>query len=189
MAGIHGTLWEAIALQRHKAGADPDAPPRRLALPAGWEPEAAAALAALAPGAGPVSLHRTAEAWIGRVISRAGQSGLIEPTEANAFAEGLRALLLTRRGAPGAEVWQGRRSTEPPRFVLNLPAFLEPEGGFDTEGYAEAVALGIRASPPWPGRKNPACASASPIWPGCSAALAWPMTPKRVAPRPRRWRR
>jgi len=145
MAGIHGTLWEAIALQRHKAGADPDAPPRRLALPAGWEPEAAAALAALAPGAGPVSLHRTAEAWIGRVISRAGQSGLIEPTEANAFAEGLRALLLTRRGAPGAEVWQGRRSTEPPRFVLNLPAFLEPEGGFDTEGYAEAVALGIRA--------------------------------------------
>ena len=29
--------------------------------------------------------------------------------------------------------------------MLNLPAFLEPEGGFDTEGYAEAVAFGIRA--------------------------------------------
>ncbi|TDG02635.1 hypothetical protein E2C05_32495, partial [Paracraurococcus ruber] len=68
------------------------------------------------------------------------------------LAEGLRALLLTRRGAPGAEAWRGEvrpgRAAEGspgPRFVLNLPAFLEPEGGLDLEGYAEACALAVRA--------------------------------------------
>ena len=29
--------------------------------------------------------------------------------------------------------------------MLNLPAFLEPEGGFDLEAYAEACALAVRA--------------------------------------------
>jgi len=50
MSDLQGTLWEGIALRRHKAGADPDAPLRRVALPAGWEAEAAAALAAVGLG-------------------------------------------------------------------------------------------------------------------------------------------
>ncbi|MDB5376688.1 MAG: hypothetical protein JWR00_1134, partial [Rubritepida sp.] len=49
MARLDGTLWEGVALRRTRIGADPDAPPRALALPAGWEEEAGAALAALVP--------------------------------------------------------------------------------------------------------------------------------------------
>lgn len=145
MARLHGTLWEGVALRRTRAGADPDAPPRPVALPAAWEEEAAAALAALVPGEGPVSLPRAAEAWIGRITARGLKARVLAgPDEARRLAEGLRALLLTRRGAPGAEVWRNEPRAEP-RFVLNLPAFLEPEGGFDTEGFAEACAIGVLA--------------------------------------------
>ncbi|MCS6890484.1 MAG: hypothetical protein NZN45_02595 [Rhodovarius sp.] len=137
-----GTLWEGLRLARHRIGPDPDSPPRPVALPLGWEEEAAAALAALRPGQGPVSLPRAAEAWIQRALQRGSQAGLFDAEGGAALAEGLRALLLMRRAAPGAEVWRGERAE--PRFVLHLPAFLEPEGGFDCAGYAEAVALGVR---------------------------------------------
>ncbi|MFC7474591.1 hypothetical protein ACFQS7_09520 [Dankookia sp. GCM10030260] len=149
MARIQGTLWEGVALRRRRAGADPDAPPRAVALPATWEATAAEALAALAPGDGPTSLPRAAEAWIGRVAGRGRKAGLLDEAAAQALAESLRALLLTRRGAPGIEVWHNEarppRALAEPRFVLNLPAFLEAEGGFDLEGYAEACALAVRA--------------------------------------------
>ena len=143
MAGLTGTLWDGVALRRTRSGADPDAPPRAIALPAAWEEEAAEAVAALAPGSGPVVLPILAEGWIRRVTTRGRRLGLLDsPEEAEALAEALRALLLARRGAPGAEVWRDRR--EEARFVLNLPAFLEPGGGFDAAGYAAAVALGVR---------------------------------------------
>ncbi|MBS7810994.1 TSCPD domain-containing protein [Roseococcus pinisoli] len=142
MARLDGTLWEGVALRRTRIGADPDAPPRALALPANWEEEAAAALAALAPGAGPANLPRAAESWIARALARGEKSGLLGPKEAAHLAEGWRALLLSRRGSPGAETWRGDARAEP-RFVLNLPAFLEPDGAFDLEGYAEACALGV----------------------------------------------
>ena len=143
MAGILGTLWDGVALRRQRIGADPDAPPRPIALPIAWEEGAAAALAALAPGGGPVALPTLAEGWIRRVTTRGRRLGLIDsPDEADALAERLRALLLARRGAPGAEVWRDRK--EEARFVLNLPAFLDAEGGFDAAGYAEAAALGVR---------------------------------------------
>jgi hypothetical protein len=147
---IRGTLWDGVALRRTRAGADPDAPPRRIAQPAGWEEEAAAALAALAPGDGPVALPRAAEAWIARALARGRKAGVVTEAETGTLAEGWRALLLMRRGAPGAEVWRGDAKAEP-RFVLNLPAFLEPEGGFDAEGYAEACALGLRLLDAWTG--------------------------------------
>ncbi|WP_149541023.1 TSCPD domain-containing protein [Siccirubricoccus phaeus] len=142
MRRYQGTLWDGLALRRQRAAADPDAEPRPVALPPEWEAEAAAALAALAPASRPASLPGAAEAWIRRVLAAGRKSGLLEEAGARHLAEGLRALLLTRRGSAGAEAWAGGRET---RFVLNLPAFLEPEGGFDLEGYAEACALGVRA--------------------------------------------
>lgn len=144
MAGILGTLWDGVALRRERIGADPDSPPRPVALPAAWDEDAAAAVAALAPGQGPVVLPILAENWIRRITTRGRRLGLLEtPEEADDLAAGLRALLLARRGAPGAEVWRDRR--EEARFVLNLPAFLDAEGSFDAAGYAAAVALGVRA--------------------------------------------
>lgn len=153
MARIDGTLWNGIALRRMRAGADPDATPRLVALPLGWDAGAAAALAALVPGEGPVALPRAAEAWIGRASRGGLKAGTLDETGAARMAEGLRALLLTRRGAPGAELWQPEprraeaRAARPfePRFVLNLPAFLEAGGGFNLEAYAEACALAVRA--------------------------------------------
>lgn len=143
MAGILGTIWEGVALRRERIGADPDAPLRHVALPATWEEGAGAALAALAPGAGPAALPTVAEGWIRRVTTRGRRLGLIEtPEEADGLAAELRGLLLARRGAPGAEVWRDRRDDA--RFVLNLPAFLESDGGFDAAGYVAAAALGVR---------------------------------------------
>ncbi len=143
MAGILGTLWDGVALRRERIGADPDAPPRGVALPAAWDDGAAAAIAALAPGSGPVALPTLAEAWIRRVTTRGRRLGLLEsPEEADDLAYGLRTLLLARRGAPGAETWRDRRDDA--RFVLNLPAFLDAEGGFDAPGYVAAAALGVR---------------------------------------------
>jgi hypothetical protein len=142
MARIAGSLWEGVALRRTRIGADPDAPPRAVALPESWEDDAAAALASLVPGEAPIALPRIAEAWIARALKSGEKAGLITRAEAPHLAEGWRALLLTRRGAPGAECWRGDAKGEP-RFVLNLPAFLEPEGGLDLEGYSEACALAV----------------------------------------------
>jgi hypothetical protein len=157
MPRIAGTLWEGVALRRTRAGADPDAPPRAVALPLEWEDDddTAAALAALAPGAGPASLPGLAEGWILRLTARGRRLGLLAtPEEAEALAQSLRALLLARRGAPGAEVWRNDPKAEP-RFVLNLPAFLDAEGGFDSAAYAAAVALGVRALDILTGGKAP----------------------------------
>ncbi|MBY0337177.1 MAG: hypothetical protein K2X11_11225, partial [Acetobacteraceae bacterium] len=140
---LSGTLWEGVALRRLRAGADPDAAPRAIALPAAWEDEAAAALAALVPGDGPTTLPRAAEAWLARAVERGLKAGTLLPEEATGFAEAWRALLLSRRAAPGPEVWRGDAKAEA-RVTLNLPAFLEPEGGFDLEGYAEACACAVR---------------------------------------------
>src|SRR3954451_908691 len=122
MARIQGTLWEGVALRRRRAGADPDAPLRAVALPATWEAEAAEALAALVPGEGPASMPRAAEAWIGRVSARGRKAGLLDDAEADDLAEGLRGLLLPRRGAPGIECWRNEskplRAVAEPRFVL-----------------------------------------------------------------------
>ncbi len=155
MSGLRGTLWEGVSLWRVRAAPDPDSPPRPIALPVAWTEEEAAALAALVPGAGPVLLPRLAEAWIAPLAERGRKLGILaDAAEAGAFAEALRALLLARRGAPGATLWR-QEAKAPARFVLNLPAFLDAEGGFDAPGYAAAVALGIRALDIWSGAKAP----------------------------------
>jgi hypothetical protein len=132
--------WAGVALARRRAAADPDSDPRPVAFPAAWPEESAEALAALAPGRGPVLLPRLAEAWIGRAAARARSLGLQE-AEAEALASALRRLLLARRGAPGAATWRGEAG--PLRFVLNLPAFLDSTGGFDSDAYADAVGIAV----------------------------------------------
>ncbi|MBY0334523.1 MAG: hypothetical protein K2X49_28045, partial [Acetobacteraceae bacterium] len=155
MKRVQGSMWEGVALRRTRAAADPDAPPRAVALPAAWDDEAAAALVALLPpGQRPASLPRAAEAWIGKAVARGLRAGVLDgPDAAHRHAEALRALLLTRRGAPGLATWRGAQGAEEGaeegaeglRFVLALPAFLEAEGGFDAAGFAQACAIGVRS--------------------------------------------
>ncbi len=120
-------------MRRIAAGADPDETVRLITMPAAWEDTAAAGLAELAPGTGPVNLPDAAEAWIGPVAAGAAALGLALP-----FAERLHRLLRSRRGAPSRTVWQGIADVSP-GFVLNLPAFFDPSDGFDVAGFAEAV--------------------------------------------------
>ena len=154
MTSLPGTLWDGVQLWRVRAAPDPDSRPRAVALPVSWEAEEAAALAALAPGSRPILLPRLAEAWIAPLAVRGQRLGILaDAAEAMTFVDALRGLLLARRGAPGAPVWRG--DTKAPRFVLNLPAFLDPEGGFDAAAYAEAVAVSVRALDIWTEAKAP----------------------------------
>jgi len=120
-------------MRRTTAGAEPDDPTRFITLPAAWDDLAAAGLAELAPGTGPVVLADAAEAWIGPIAARATALGLDLP-----LAERLHRLLRSRRGAPSEAVWQGIADPAP-RFVLNLPAFFDPADGFDVAGFVESV--------------------------------------------------
>jgi ribonucleoside-diphosphate reductase alpha chain len=123
---------------------DPDSAPIPVLLPASWDGEAAAAMAALAPqGARRVSLPDRADRWIGVAAERAQAAGLA--TEA-AFAAALHTLLIKRRGAPGAAIWRDPAAAAPamngadlPRFVLNLPAFHDADTGFDHAAFGAAV--------------------------------------------------
>ncbi len=125
---IPGPFWRGVRLRRLVAAASPDDVPRPVTLPAAWEDRAAAALAALVPGHRPAVLEPAADAWIRPIAARGAPD----------LAERLHALLRTRRGAPGASVWQGQPATLP-RFVLNLPGFFEPGAGFDAAGFAAAA--------------------------------------------------
>jgi hypothetical protein len=105
-------------------------------------------MAGLAPGNAPAALPRVAEVWIQGLVQRGKREGLLTSAdEATALAAGLRALLLSRRGAPGMEIWHG--TTGEGRFVLNLPAFLDAGGDFDAHGYRAACALAIQALDIW----------------------------------------
>jgi ribonucleoside-diphosphate reductase alpha chain len=125
--------WQGVRMRRVAAGADPDAPAREVTVPAAWHDEAAAALAALAPGTGRVTLAATAEAWIAPLAAQDAS-----------LADRLHELLLRRRGAPDAAIWRGERPAEP-RFVLNLAAFHDPASGFDVAGFGEAVETAVLA--------------------------------------------
>ncbi len=126
-------------MRRIAAGADPDGPPRLVTLPATWDGTAASALAALVPGHGPAMLPAAAEGWIGPVAAAALRAELDVP-----LAERLHLMLLHRQGAPAAAVWQGRAAADP-RFVLNLPAFLDAGSGFDAAGFGVAVEAAVFA--------------------------------------------
>jgi ribonucleoside-diphosphate reductase alpha chain len=125
-------------MRRTGAGMDPDAPRRTVTLPAAWDDAAAQALAALAPGDGAVSLAAVAQAWITPIAEAVRSAGFSLPLE-----ERLHRMLLLRRGAPDESIWRGEE-TAAPRFVLNLPAFLDG-GAFDVAGFAEAVEAAVLA--------------------------------------------
>jgi hypothetical protein len=126
-------IWHGVRMRRALAAPDPDATPRTVSIPASWDESAAAALAALAPGEGPVSVTAAAEAWIRPVESRACRAGLD-----SAIADRLHALIRDRRGAPSTLVWRGG-GFQSPGFVLNLAGFHDPGTGFDLAGLADAV--------------------------------------------------
>jgi hypothetical protein len=148
MAKISGTIWSGTALRRMRASADVDAAPRSVALPAAWDDDAGMAVASLAPGQGAVSLPALTDAWITRLMARGRRLSLLQDTEEQEFSAALHRLVLTRRAAPGATTWGADAKAEAkvePRFVLNLPAFLDDAGGFDIAGYVAAIGTGIRA--------------------------------------------
>ena len=129
--------WRGVRMRRAPAGGDPDAPPRQVTLPASWDDVAAAGLAELAPGTGPVALADAAEGWIGKVADAAARAGL-DTGLGVGLAERLHRMLLLRRGAPGASIWQGLPDGAP-RFTLDLVGFLDDGLGFDAVAFAEAV--------------------------------------------------
>ncbi len=114
-----------------ETAAEPDGALRVISLPASFDDEAAAALAAMLPGAGPVDFVRAAEAWLPRLAPPAG-------------ADALRLLLLTRRGCPGAAVWRGEAASSPV-FLLNLAAFHDVASGFDVAAFGAAAELAAQA--------------------------------------------
>ncbi len=143
--------WHGVRLQRRAACADPDAEPRVVVIPAGWEDAAASALADLVPAHRQASLPDAAEAWVRPIGERARRAGLSVP-----IADRLHRLLLLRRAAPDAALWRGEPDAASQRFVLNMPAFHDPELGFDCAGFAEAIettalALALSARPGRPG--------------------------------------
>jgi hypothetical protein len=126
-------------MRRTEAAPDPDSVARSTALPAAWDDAAAAALAALAPGTGAVTLAGAAQAWITPVAAAAAAAGLDIP-----LADRLHRLLLLRRGAPTESTWR-LDAGDGPGFVLNLPAFLDSDGQFDLADFAEAVETAVIA--------------------------------------------
>jgi ribonucleoside-diphosphate reductase alpha chain len=131
--------WQGVRTRSVAAGADPDAPPRLVTLPAAWDDAAASALATLAPGGGPTTLAAAADDWIRPIADRALRAGIETP-----LAERLHRLLLLRQGAPTDPVWQARAGATP-GFVLNLVSFHDPSSGFDAPAFAEAVETVVTA--------------------------------------------
>jgi ribonucleoside-diphosphate reductase alpha chain len=130
-------VWQGVRFRRVQTAPDPDAPPRPVTLPAAWEDEAAAALAALVPGSGPVHLATAAAAWIAPAC--AARRRVAGEAEAEALERRLHARLRARQAAPSAALWSGGTEEEAPGFVFNLPAFFDPVEGFAAAAFAEAV--------------------------------------------------
>jgi ribonucleoside-diphosphate reductase alpha chain len=124
-------------MRRTEASPDPDTSSRSVTLPVSWEDSAAAALSALAPGKGPVTLAAAAQAWITPIAAAATAVGFDVP-----LADRLHRLLLLRRGAPTDAIWR-LEADDGPGFVLNLPAFLDSDSQFDLADFAEAVETAV----------------------------------------------
>ena len=130
--------WHGVRLRWVEAAPDPDAEPLRVQLPASWSDTAAAAIAGMAPAARMIKLPELAAGWITRAALRADEAGLFAKAS---FTAALHDLLIRQRAVPGQAIWErpGALGQTTPRFVFNLPAFLDAEAGFDCDGFREAV--------------------------------------------------
>jgi hypothetical protein len=131
--------WQGVRMRRVVVGADLDATPRQITLPASWDDTTAAGLAGLAPGEGPATLAAAADAWIRPTAERALRAGLELP-----LSERLHRLLLLRHGAPSARIWKGQGEGAT-GFVLNLASFHDAASGFDAPAFAKAVETAVTA--------------------------------------------
>jgi ribonucleoside-diphosphate reductase alpha chain len=132
--------WHGVRLRWVEAAGDPDARPVRVQLPASWDDAAAAAIAAIAPGARMVALPDLAESWMTRAAQLADEAGLFSR---GSCVTALHDLLIRQRASPGQAVWQNARvpGQDAPRFIFNLPAFLDPGVGFDCDAFRDAVEI------------------------------------------------
>ena len=125
-------------MRRTRAAGDPDAPHRIITIPCSWDDRAAAALACLVPGDGPVSLATAASPWLTAIARRSATA------DADAgLACRIGELLCALRAAPTEAVWRGDFAS--PGFVLNLAGFHAPGQGFDVDGFADAAFAVARA--------------------------------------------
>jgi ribonucleoside-diphosphate reductase alpha chain len=113
-----------------QAAADPDDAPRAVTLPVDWDDEAAAALARLTPGRGPVRLATEAARWVDDLATG--------PHAAQ--ARSLSCLLMLRQAAPTESLWTGQHDRRP-GFVINLAGFVQPGAGFLAEDFVAALRL------------------------------------------------
>ncbi len=120
------------------ARSDPDQPARLVTLPVSWDDRAAEALAALAPGDGPVSLAALSGVWLTLIAARARQAGL-----STDIAAALHGLLRRRQACPNATIWRGTGGI--PGFTLNLAGFHDAAMGYDVAGFSEAAGLAAQA--------------------------------------------
>ena len=136
--------WHGVRLRWVEAAGDPDAWPTRVQLPASWGDTAAAAIAGMAHGCRMIALPGLAAGWVTPAALRAEEAGLF--TKAS-FSAALHDLLIRRRGVPGQTIWEKDQlpRQDAPRFVFNLPAFLEPGLGFDCDGFRDAVDIATAA--------------------------------------------
>jgi hypothetical protein len=128
--------WHGVRMRRSFAGADPDATPRAVILPAAWDNAAAAALVELSDGLGAISVAEQTDRWLAPIVQRAGES------ERDRLLLQVPELLIRRRAAPSADIWRGTPGPCP-GFALNLAAFHDPAGGFDCDAFVEAVEVGV----------------------------------------------
>ena len=117
-------VWVGLRTRCVHAAAEPDGALRPVEIPAAWEDEAAAAVAALAPGRGMASLPALVDTLMRRLPRDLGEQAS--------------SLLLMRRLAPAAPAWQGEAMSG---WVLNLAAFDEPGLGVDAVALGRAGAL------------------------------------------------
>ncbi len=125
-------------MRQTAASADPDDAPRLVTLPVSWDDRAAAALAAVTPGEGPISLANAAALWLTTAAHRSRADNGDET-----LATHLHRLLLLRQACPTTAVWRGEAG--PPGYIINAAGFIDDTCGFDVEAFGDAVAYATRA--------------------------------------------
>ena len=110
-------------------------------IPVDWPDQCAQGLCAIRPpvGRAAVSVVEAARDWAGLVEQRAALAGL--PAGLGAQLE---AALRDRCAAPSVGVWRGTPE-DVPGFLLNLPQFIDAEGGFDHWRFAAVAQAAVTA--------------------------------------------